>query len=249
METVPNQRFLDEVVEPLLAEHRPDIVRIDPLLAYMGGDVNLASDTGKFLRNGLNPLLSKYGCAAILVHHTPKANNRDTTNYRPSDWQYAGAGSADITNWTRGMLIFEPTHAAHVFKLIAAKRGRRLGWIDAKGEPTLVKYYCHSTTGDGIFWLEATHEDIEAMIEASPGKSKSAPKTKEDLIALVPPKATISKDLLIKNAQDAGIGANRARTLLKEAVEDKDLFEWNIKRSGTGPEKRIARHEQGTFGL
>ena len=120
--------FLSDVVEPPLAKYRPDIIRIDPLLAYLGADVNVAAETAKFLRNGLNPLLAKYDCAAILVHHTPKANNRDTSNYRQSDWQYAGAGSADITNWTRSILVIEPTHAPHVFKFIAAKRGRHLDW-------------------------------------------------------------------------------------------------------------------------
>ena len=66
--------FLNQVVEPLLELHRPDIIRIDPLLAYLGGDVNQAVETAKFLRNGLNPLLEKYDCGAIVVHHTPKNN-------------------------------------------------------------------------------------------------------------------------------------------------------------------------------
>ncbi|MEI9893776.1 MAG: hypothetical protein WDN28_07705 [Chthoniobacter sp.] len=47
---------------------------------------------------------------------------------------YAGAGSADITNWARAAVIIDPTHAPHVFKFIAAKRGARVGWRDECGE-------------------------------------------------------------------------------------------------------------------
>lgn len=48
--------FFDNMVGPLLAEHRPDLVTIDPALAYIGGESNSQKDLGAFLRNGLNPL-------------------------------------------------------------------------------------------------------------------------------------------------------------------------------------------------
>ena len=44
------------------------------LLAYIGGDPVDVAVTAEFLRNGLNPLLAKYGVASIVNHHTPKAN-------------------------------------------------------------------------------------------------------------------------------------------------------------------------------
>src|SRR5713101_2208667 len=61
------------MVERLLKKYGPfDLVRIDVLLAYLGGDVLDVEVTSKFLRNGLNPILKKFGCAAIINHHTPK---------------------------------------------------------------------------------------------------------------------------------------------------------------------------------
>jgi len=60
-------------------------LRIDPLLAYLGADINDAKETAAFLRNGLNPLLEQYNCGVIINHHTPKVINRDTKEWRPSD--------------------------------------------------------------------------------------------------------------------------------------------------------------------
>jgi len=64
-------------------------VRIDPFQAYAGGDVVDPVVTKAFLRDGLNPILEEFNCAAIICHHTPKPT-RDTSNWRGSDWMYAG---------------------------------------------------------------------------------------------------------------------------------------------------------------
>lgn len=85
-------------VDRRLALAQFDLLRIDPLLAYLGADVNVAEHTARFLRAGLNPLLAKHRVACIVNHHTPKVTNRNTSDWRGSDWCYAGAGSADITN-------------------------------------------------------------------------------------------------------------------------------------------------------
>ena len=50
-------RFIVGTLRPLLAEHRPDILWIDPALAYLGGEASSQKDVGGFLRNMLNPLL------------------------------------------------------------------------------------------------------------------------------------------------------------------------------------------------
>jgi hypothetical protein len=57
---------------------RLDIVRINPLQAYLGGDVKDTAVVSGFLRNRPNPLLEESKCAAIAVCHTPKTNFRVT---------------------------------------------------------------------------------------------------------------------------------------------------------------------------
>src|SRR5436305_15143173 len=60
------------LVRRLVRKYKPDIIRIDPMHAYVGGDVRDPAVTTPFLRNGLNPILAEFHCAAIIRHHTPK---------------------------------------------------------------------------------------------------------------------------------------------------------------------------------
>jgi hypothetical protein len=238
--------LLAEVIEPLLEKHRPDILRIDPLLAYLGADINDAEETAAFLRNGLNPLLEKYNCGAIINHHTPKVINRDSSGWRASDWMYAGAGSADLTNWARAILVIDPTHAQHVYKFIAAKRGGRIGWRYEDGEVKYIRLFCHDTTG-GLAWRDATADD-ELAVETKKPKKSGGSKTKEDLYALVPTETAIPKQALISLAQSVGIGFNRARGFISELVSAGELHEQRVKRPKTNPEIRISRTPQADIG-
>ena len=77
--------FLASVVAPLLEKYRPDILRIDPLLAYLGGDVTDAN------YSGLSPCRFESASGAlqlrvIVNHHTPKVVNRDTSAWCLSDY-------------------------------------------------------------------------------------------------------------------------------------------------------------------
>jgi hypothetical protein len=236
--------FLTSVVTPLLEKHPPDILRIDPLLAYLGDDVNDQRATADFLRSGLNPILERFNCAVIVNHHTPKVVNRDTSAWRASDWMYSGHGSADLTNWCRAALVIDPTHVGHVFRFIAAKRGGRIGWCDEERSPVFIRMFCHDTEG-GLCWREATAEDLEKVESKKPKRGQQGPpKTKEDLMALVPADGAISKNALFSRAQTIGIGEKRTRGFLSELVENGDLHEWRIPRPKTNPEIRISRHAQ-----
>ena len=232
--------FLEKVVAPLLEKYRPDILRIDPLLAYLGADVNDAASTARFLRNGLNRLLDQFDCAAIINHHTPKVTNRDTSQWRASDWMYAGAGSADLTNWCRAALVIDPTHRGHVFRFIAAKRGGRIGWRDENDQRVFERHFCHSTDG-GICWREATPGDIAGVAPVKAGGKAS--KTKDDLLALVPLEGAIPKNALVSSAQSSGIGEKRALGFVAELLASGELHEWRIPRPRTNPEIHISRHE------
>jgi AAA domain-containing protein len=234
--------LLAEVIERLLEKHRPDMLRIDPLLAYLGADINDAKETAAFLRNGLNPLLEQYNCGAIINHHTPKVINRDTKEWRPSDWMYAGHGSADLTNWARAIITIDPTHTNHVFKFIAAKRGGRIGWRYDDGDVQYIRYFCHDTAG-GLAWREGTADD-ELEAETKKPKKSGGSKTKDDLYALVPPETAIPKQALISVAQAMGIGYNRARGFISELVNAGELHESRVKRPKTNPEIRISRYPQ-----
>ena len=95
-------KFANDVVKPLLAEHQPDLLIIDPALAYLGGDTNSQKDVGAFLRNQLNPLLAEFQCGCIVVHHTNKPpQGAEKPRWQAGDFAYLGSGSAEWSNWAR----------------------------------------------------------------------------------------------------------------------------------------------------
>jgi hypothetical protein len=228
------------LVRRLVRKYKADIVRIDPLHAYAGGDVREPAITTPFLRNGLNPILEEFHCGSILCHHTPKTTYRDTSEWNTTDWMYAGAGNADITNWARAILVIDSTHAHGAFIFRAAKRGSRIGWADEDGHPVYDRLFCHHA-GPAIFWRDATEEDEQRVALAKKGQ---APKTKEELKALVPSDEPIPKNALLERARLAEFPINPTRTLLSELIRAGELYEWRIPRKGTNPEVLISRKEQ-----
>jgi RecA-family ATPase len=66
--------FVQGVLRPLLTEHRPDLLWIDPALAYLGGEASSQRDVGGFLRNMLNPLLREFACGCVILHHQQTAD-------------------------------------------------------------------------------------------------------------------------------------------------------------------------------
>ncbi len=237
--------FMD-YLENKLKTKQYDIVRVDHLTAYLGGDVSNPMFTTPFLRGRLNPLLKKYGVACIINHHTPKTTNRDTKRWKDSDWMYAGAGAADVTNWARAILVIDPTHTSRVFKFIAAKRGSRIGWRDKDDAVETTRYFCHGLAG--IYWREPTQEDfieVEAAAEAVKKNGKK-PRDPEDLLALIPMEGAIPKKKLLLDATARKLGRDWTDAMLKQMIEDGELHIWKIRRSGTNAEIQISRHPQIT---
>ncbi len=150
--------------EPFVAElrrlvdmHKPDLVWINPLQAYMQGDVTEARDLGDFLRGGLNSLHPEAPTFAyILAHHTTKpATGKDRSERAWHEVQYGMAGGAELINWARCVIILKPMDEQGEFTLVLAKRGLRAGVTKASGvagqiqEPTTVIPLKHSTE-----WIE-----------------------------------------------------------------------------------------------
>lgn len=208
-------------VDRFLQSRPVDLVWINPYSSYLGDDIKDDKANALFLRNWLNPVLTKHRCAAVIVHHTPKTNHRgDTSEWKPSDWQYGGAGAAVLTNWARAVLVVDPTNMPGVYRFIAAKRGQRLGW--QTGE----QYYAHSRDGK-LIWVPANCDEISCV--AKPG-----PKKPDDLLPLIPVVDPISQEklFLTATAPPHKIGQNKVRDFLKILLEDNQIAERQIPRAG-----------------
>jgi predicted transcriptional regulator len=140
-----------------------DLFILNPAFAFMeaDADVNKPEDVGKFLRGQLQPFLINLGAAALVVHHTPKLTNRDTSKWSTNTFMYSGHGSAEWTNAPRGAITIEPTNEPKVFEFVAAKRGSRTGWEEGeKGRYSA--YYRYSTDPGIMYFLPASPEEVDS---------------------------------------------------------------------------------------
>lgn len=192
--------FFESVVRPLLQEHKPDILWIDPALAFIGGDVKAQDCVGPFLRNGLNPLLREFNCAAVIVHHTNKpATGREKSNWTAGDLAYLGAGSAEFANHARAVIALRSIGSHDVFELHAAKRGARLRWRDKDGvTPSYVRYIAHSKEPGVIYWREADKGEADSV----GGRPKSY--AGQEIFELLPPEGLTRKEWLVKAKEECG---------------------------------------------
>lgn len=147
----------------IVKRHSPDIVIVDPLLSFIGGDVNSQAVVSPFLRNGINPVLKETGAICCFIHHTGKPREGSKTD---SEANYSGLGSSDIVNWARAiMTLSECRDSPGLFDLRYTKRGRRAGIVNDLGEPTTKVTLRHSDSG--ITWQKVKIKpliDIEVTI-------------------------------------------------------------------------------------
>jgi hypothetical protein len=171
--------FTAFTLAPVLEKHRPDLVWIDPALAYLGGEASAQKDVGGFLRNLINPLLHRFECGGIIITHTNKPpTGREKSNWQAGDWAYLGTGSAEWANWARAVLALRSIGSHEVFELRAGKRGARLAWQDEAGQRSYVRQLAHATKG--ICWREATPDEI-------PKTGRPKKQSTEKVFALLPP--------------------------------------------------------------
>jgi hypothetical protein len=231
-----------------LTQVRPNLLGIDPALAFLGADASQQKDVSLFLRNILNPILSEYLCALFMVHHAnkPKRGDEKGQGWQGSDFAYLGAGAAEWANWARAVIAIETMGTCeNVFRMRLAKRGKRIGWTDqATGKPLTVKYIAHAKEAGRIAWREADKEEIPAEKQ----KAEKGKHTATDFLALIPKTEAIAKSVLIIKAQEAGIGEKAAGNYLKALIESEVAFEWKFKRKGTNDLKKIALSPQVDFG-
>lgn len=113
----------------LVRKIKPALLWINPLQAFIDGDVTEARDLGAFLREGLNSLNEPPEFGTIIVHHTvkPPAPSANAQDRKWSETMYDMAGGAEIINWARFIMSLRATDKEGHFNLVLAKRGRRAG--------------------------------------------------------------------------------------------------------------------------
>lgn len=227
---IPSGEMFFPFLEEYLKAHKPDLVWIDPVLAFLGGDTSSQKDVSIFLRNKLQPLLRQYNCGCIIVHHTNKVIT--------SVDAYAGSGSAEYGNMSRAVLLLMSKGKGR-FELKAVKRGWRLHLKMPNGITYTDSIFIRHSSVDGqIFWENA--DDAESETTDSLNKVQSQEQT---VLSYVPENDTIDKTLLAVTVNaKADIGINKVKMLIKGLINSRILFESKVPRTDGPPEVRVSRH-------
>ena len=216
--------FLESAIRQHTQDHGepPDMMFIDPVYSYLGGDASSQEDVSKWLRNGLQAIALQTGIAVMIIHHTnkPLSGTEKRSAWAAGDFSYLGSGSAEWANAPRAVLAIRSLGDNSVFELRAAKRGKRLQWRDSSGQITDCKYIAHDKRPGVICWREADPHEIAAVKSASsPGRKESV--TEDDVVFFLEEKGPmLRKDLQKKLADCHGVTSRTVSTRVTEALKN-----------------------------
>lgn len=201
-----------------------DLIIINPYSTYLGEDVLDAAKNIQFLNCLLNPVLSYFKVGVVVIHHTPKTTYTKFEKFNAWDFQYAGAGSASMTNWARAILVIVPQeHDEKVFMFVAAKRGKRLQHWD-----TVIRYFKHADSTQVMQWLEVTEQEKKDAKDAKKkkGSTKVRPSIDEIILKCVSLTDWLTQTRIYEIAQEqfgkGNCGEDRVDKAIKQGViEDK----------------------------
>jgi hypothetical protein len=204
--------FLRKIVEPACRDLKPDLLWIDPLLTYVGGDTGRQEVVSPWLRNHLNPILHRYAVACIIIHHTNKPpTGREKTTWQAGDFAYLGSGSSELANWPRAVVGIRSVGSHSVFELVLGKRGSRARWRNEDGSTAYSRFIAHGD--DGIYW-RAAHED-----EIPTKGGRKATNTVEDILDVLGKGEMTAKDWQELCETESGIKRSTFFDLKKIAFE------------------------------
>lgn len=223
----------------------PDVIVINPFLAFIGGPITDGQYVTPFLRGGtinrvktcgLQAILEEFSIGALIYHHTPKppsAKEIDAWIKSPFP-EYQGAGSSDITNWGRSFItMMKVPNNPRMVMLTAGKNGGGLGWDEVDGAR---RKYLHWSDGDSVdtgarhAWREATEEEIEA---AMAGKSADATDDADkDAVNEWIVTQLRAKPMTMTDARGLQKASGAKRTVFREALEDvvSNAYKYGLER-------------------
>ena len=161
-------------LDRLLTESPADLVIINPLLSYVGGEI--VACASEWLRGGLMPILQKHDCMALIAHHTGKMAKDGWDN---TDDTYSAIGGGEMANIPRSILTLRPTAAEGLFVVKVSKR-QTTGWTDGEGNFTTSYFVKRSGDPTRPAWLPLDHDEAIDLVGGS-AKTKSRKITPEDV--------------------------------------------------------------------
>lgn len=240
--------FLEELENELaqiLPADMPDVLIINPLLDFLGGDMCSQEATSAFLSGGriagkhtkgLRSILRRFGVAALIVHHTgkPPSESELKSWIKSAMPEYQAAGSSYITNWGRSFItMMKIPNVQGAVMLTAGKNGGGLKWdiIGGARRRFLVWSDAPSVAGDGSrrhFWAEPSEAERMAILSQIGFEDTEANKAQADALTLAeylhehPMTASdIQRGL---NCEDVGLPQRRMRSAYRLIEADPNKY-------------------------
>lgn len=199
-------REFGKMLDRMLDQQRPDLVIIDPALAYLGGDALKQADVTHFCREVVNPIIHRHQVGLLLIHHTNKPiRGEEKSDWKAGDLAYLGQGAADWANWARGVMAIRTIGSHTTFDLCLGKRGGRIGWKDENGRNLYTRYIAHAKEQGSICWREPTTDEVFEELSNQPDNGGSGSKKRDWADA-------------IEQALDIARQKVRTRSQLKEEI-------------------------------
>jgi RecA-family ATPase len=153
---------------------KPDLIWIDPMFAFLGGDASNQESMSKFIRGEIMPLAQQSKAAVMLIHHTAKPPKEATAMaaWQDTDFAYLGQGSAELTNAARSVTCVVNCGSGY-YKMILAKRGKRAGLKDLVGNARTSVWMRHATSG--IWWEEVAEPTPAQLTGEQPAGAPTPP--------------------------------------------------------------------------
>lgn len=203
--------YLDEdgfaEIEKYVEELRPSLVIIDPIVAYMGGGVDLfrANETREIM-NGLAQIAERQQCAIIAVRHLTKGG-KDKAIYR-------GSGSIDITAAARSVLMVgQHPDESHIRCICHIKHN-----LSQKGDT--IEYSLDAGRTNPFRFEGFSYITPEQILKADSNNDNTKVKDEaEKFLSETLQKRSVDQDMLFRDAEAAGI----SRKILKQAAEKLEI--------------------------
>lgn len=174
---------------------KPDVIILNPFLAFVGGPITDGAYVTPFLRGGvigrdetcgLQAIVERHDVGVLIFHHTPKPpTEKELDGWMKSAFpEYQGAGSSDITNWGRSFVtMMKVKNHPNMVCVTAGKNGAELGWEVIGGARRRYMAYSEATgvSGKGRHaWRDLTPEELD---EVTGGDRKDDEQKREEAVA------------------------------------------------------------------
>lgn len=169
-----------EALEAMIARYKPEVVVVDPLLAFVDFEIADQALTTAFLRGMILPLLQRTGVALVYYHHTNKpVAGLDLDSMPPQQLAYLGAGAAEWCNFARdsGFLFrakAEEGEEAATFRFGFSKRQSRTGLRNSDGKFVPYVKLSHSSQPGTLRWVYAIGDSLVSQPKAVSSPSKGS---------------------------------------------------------------------------